>query len=113
MSTEQAAGFVLNGDLRLFDYVNSNWLEHVKGFCKLGPDSLQLETLSVALQELFKRRSTQLSLGSPLNASPETITGFEVFGCFESRINAALIKVLDYRERLTQKVSGLGPGDGM
>lgn len=119
LPSDMAARFVLNGDLRLFAYVQSSWLEHIKEFSELSPGQSQLERLSVALRELFRKRNALLppNLLSPGVNGPYQRRTFspeiKYFDCFEPDLRKELIRVLEYSEELKQKISVLGSCDGM
>lgn len=121
ISKDQAAIFVLNGDLRLLDYVQLSWLEHVKDSCRLCVDLLQLKKLSAALRELFRRRGARiLNGGSPSHqinilqgVSLGTVTRNSDFDRLEVGLGVEIMRILEYREKFKQKASLLGACDGM
>lgn len=121
ISNDQAAIFVLNGDLRLLDYVQLSWLEHVKYACRLCVDLSQLRRLSAALRELFGRRGVRiLHDGSPPHqtnilpgVSLGTVTRNSDFDRLEIELGIEIMRTLEYRENFKQKASLLGACDGM
>lgn len=121
ISNDQAARFVLNGDLRLLDYVQLSWLKHVKYACRLCVDLSQLRQLSAALRELFRKRGVRILHGgspshqinmlqgvllAPVNRNPD-------FGRLETGLGIEIMRILEYREKFKQKALLLGTCDGM
>lgn len=121
ISNDQAAIFVLNGDLRLLDYVQLSWLEHVKYACRLCVDLSQLRRLSAALRELFRRRGVRILHGGSLShqinilqgVSLGTVTRNSDFDRLEIGLGIEIMRTLEYREKFKQKASLLGACDGM
>lgn len=124
LSSDMVAKSVLNGDLRLFAYVQSSWLEHVREFCKLCPhDREQIERLSLALRDLFRRRNASLTPNflSPGSSGPnshqtfssETLSKIQDFSCLEPDLKGEFMRILEYRKNLERKLSTLGAGNGM
>lgn len=110
---------MLNGDLRLLDYVQLSWLEHVKEACRLCTDPLQLRQLSTTLRELFRRRGGTRG-GSPSHQidmlqglSLGTVTRVSDFGWLDPGLGIEIMRILEYREKFKQKASLLGTCDGM
>jgi len=98
---------VLNGDIRLLEYVLSSWVKHVLEAYRYSKDPSRLNILSNLLQQnVLKKHFTQAAYQLAQSVSPpqEGVLSVESTGTMPPEIKWALVKVLDYQEKLHQKL---------
>jgi hypothetical protein len=115
VSEEGAVSYILNGDLRLLEYVQSSWVNHVIKCCTLSQDQSQLAPLSNALQWLFvKRFNKEILQDTGISQPQESVSMFGGgIDRLQPEVRYELYKILDYRKNFHQRLSAKGELEGM
>lgn len=101
---EDTTRCVLNGDVRLLEYVLSSWVKHVLEAYRCSKDPSRLNILSNLLeQNVLRKHFTQAAYQS-VSLPQEGILSIKSTGIMPPEIKWALVKVLDYQKKLHQKL---------
>jgi len=110
IAKQQAACYVMNGDLRLFKYVQSSWTTHLLAACALSQNTAQLRPLSDALQRLFSIhlvRRGPLRDGVASGNHSSVLSGEEEVGLgkLPVRMQIAVKKIVEYSRALEERTA--------
>jgi hypothetical protein len=119
ISDEQAIGYIRNGDIRLLDYMRSNWLGHIKLLSERSlnpPDNGGVAELTIALRELFVQKGllfkhmddpkalVMTKAAEQDEGIPQSETENSSFSIFEPEVRTGLLKLEVFRRKLEQRL---------